>query len=137
MKFISMFEHETHARIKDCFVDQKDQALVFVVEPGELGKAVGKQGAHVKRFEQKLRKKVRVIAFHPEKLQFIQNMIMPLRVRSIEETPDGVVIIDGGDARTRGLLIGRAAQNLRNLEENVRRYFKVKEIRVIQGTGRI
>ena len=131
MKFIAMFEQETRARIKDCFVDGKTEGLVFVVEPGELGKAVGKQGIHVKKFEQKLKKKVRIVEFNPEKLQFIRNMILPLKLRNIEENQDGIIIIEGGDMQTKGLLIGRAAQNLRNLEENVRRYYDIKEIKVV------
>jgi ribosomal protein S3 len=33
--------------------------------------------------------------------------------------------------QTKGLLIGKNARNLRNMEKNIRRYFEVKEIRVV------
>ncbi|HLC46775.1 MAG TPA: NusA-like transcription termination signal-binding factor [Candidatus Nanoarchaeia archaeon] len=126
---ISLFERETHARVRDCFNDAK--GITFIVEQGDLGKAVGKQGMNVKRFENSLHKRVRIVEFNPDRREFILNMIRPLRVRGIEEQEDGTIIIQGGDTETKGLLIGRAAQNLRTLEEQVRRHYKVKEIKVV------
>jgi len=52
-------------------------------------------------------------------------------VSGISEDEMGIVTIAGPDSKTKGLLIGRNAQNLRNLEANVRRYFEVKEIKVV------
>ncbi len=128
MKFMSLFESLTHAQIKDCFMDEKFNCLTFVVQPGQIGKALGKKAVNVKKLEQKLMKKIRIIEFHPDKLQFIRNMVMPLRITDITEDENGIVTITGQDTKTKGLLIGR---NLRNLESNVRRYYEVKEIKVI------
>ena len=131
MKIMSLFENLTHARLKDCFADEKLNNLTFVVLPGEMGKALGKRAENVKTLERKLQKKIRVVEFNPDKLEFIKNMIMPLKVSGISEDEMGVVTIAGPDPKTKGLLIGRNAQNLRNLEANVRRYFEVKEIKVV------
>lgn len=128
---MSLFEQMTHAKVKDCFVDEKFNSLTFVVQPGEMGKALGKRAENVKKLEAKLQKKIRVVEFSPEKLDFIQNMIMPLKAENISEAEEGIVTISSNDTKTKGLLIGRNAQNLRNLEANVRRYFEVKEIRVV------
>ncbi|MBU0536307.1 MAG: NusA-like transcription termination signal-binding factor [Nanoarchaeota archaeon] len=131
MKFMSLFENITHARVKDCFIDEKLNSLVFIVQPGEIGKALGKNAVNIRILESKLNKKVRVIEFNPEKLEFIRNMVMPLRVNDVTEDEDGIITLIGPDTKTKGLLIGRNAQNLRNLESNLRRYFDVKEIKVV------
>ncbi len=131
MKFISLFEYVTHAKVKDCFIDkQMGDLLTFVVQPGQIGRAVGKGAINVKKLEQKIKRKIRVIEYHPELVGFIKNMIMPLKVDRIEQLEE-VVTIRSHDTKTKGLLIGRNAANLRNLEENVRRYFKVEEIKVV------
>jgi hypothetical protein len=44
---------------------------------------------------------------------------------------DGVFILTPVDLKTRGMLIGRNATNLRAFESIVQRYFPVKEIKVI------
>lgn len=130
MQYMTFFEQATGAPLKDCFVDTHLTLLTFVVDPGMIGKAVGKGGAMVHLLEQKFKRRLRIVEFHPEKLEFIKNMIMPLHIDSIREE-DGIVYMESRDMKTKGLLIGRNAQNLRNLEANVRRYFEVKEIRVV------
>ncbi len=130
MKYMSLFEQVTRAQVKDCFVDAHLSLLTFVVQPGQIGKAVGKKGSNVRLIENKLKRKIRVVEFHPDKIGFIKNMIMPLRVDEAREE-DGVIFLESKDVKTKSLLIGRSAQNLRNLEENVRRYFDVEEIKVV------
>lgn len=129
---IALFEKTTHAQIKDCFQDDVLGRLTFVVQPGELPRAVGKFGANVKHLEAKLNKKIRIVAFDPDKLVFIRNMVLPLQIQGIEEVEEGNIVITGHDTQTKGLIIGRNAANLRNLEQNCRRYFpEIKEIRVV------
>lgn len=132
MQFISLFEKITHAKVKDCYQDDVLGKLTFVVQPGQIRKAVGKQGSNIKRIEQKLKKRIRVIEFDPDLHGFIQNMILPLRVKDIEEQEDGIILLHSDDTKTKGLLIGRSAANLCNLEQNCRRYFpNIKEIKVV------
>ena len=38
---INLFEKITKARVKDCFLND---IIVFIVEEGDLGKAIGKKG---------------------------------------------------------------------------------------------
>jgi N utilization substance protein A len=129
MRFISMFESLTRTKLKDCFIDD-NELLTFVVEPGEIGRAVGKKAGNVKKIEAALKRKIKVVEYNPDVLRFVQNMILPLRVSDIKEE-DGVITLTGPDSQTKGLLIGRSAANLRLLEKNVKRYFDIKEIKVV------
>ncbi|MBI1969339.1 NusA-like transcription termination signal-binding factor [Candidatus Woesearchaeota archaeon] len=129
LQYMSLFENFTKAKLKDCFYDENLAALTFIVQPGELGKAVGKKGETIKHVGQLLKKRIRVIEFSEDKLQFIKNMVQPLQVDSIEER-GGKVVLQSADVKIKGLLIGKNAKNLRNLEKNVGRYFEVEEIRV-------
>ena len=131
MGFMSLFERMTGAQLKDCYTDDVLRCITFVVQPGQLGRAIGKKAVNVKRLQEKINKNIRIIEFHPDMLEFIKNMVAPLKVERIGQNEEGIVVITGPDTKTKGLLIGRNAQNLRNLENNVRRYFEVKEIRVV------
>jgi len=129
MKFISMFESLTKANVKDCF--EQNEKLVFVVNENEIGKALGKKGSNIKRMQDMLKRKIKVIEFSPDLLQFIQNAVYPSKVKDINEEED-IVTITPIDSQTRGYLIGKGAVNLRNTENIVKRYFKeLKEIRVV------
>ncbi|MBN2567777.1 NusA-like transcription termination signal-binding factor [Candidatus Woesearchaeota archaeon] len=128
MKLMSLFESVTGAGPKDCYEDDMG-TQVFVVKENEIGRAVGRQGANVHRLERMLNRKIKIVEFNPEIPQFIQNLVFPLRIADIRQD-GGVFTLTAADSRTRGLLIGRAAQNLRNYEKAVKRYFPIDELRV-------
>lgn len=128
MKYISLFDSLTRAKVKDCF--ELGEKLVFVVQPGEIGKALGKKAANVKRIENVLKKKIRVIEFDPDLIEFIKNVIYPINAKNIEQK-EKVIIITSPDTQARGLLIGKSAEILRNNEKVVKRYFDIEEIKII------
>ncbi len=129
MKFMSFFESLTKARLKDCFVD-KNSLLVFVVKENQIAKAIGKKGVNVKNIQEKLNRKIKIVEFNPHLETFVANIIRPLIGKEINVDEDIVTIV-GPDTKTKGLLIGRSGQNLRNYEETVKRYFDINEIKVI------
>lgn len=128
MKFLALFESTTHTGVKDCI--KKDDRIIFIVNNGEIGKAIGKKGINIKKLEQKLRKKVKIIEYDDDLLIFIQNVFYPNKVKEITEE-DGVVTIVPPDSKSRGYFIGRGASTLRAAEEIVKRYFDIKEIKVV------
>ena len=128
MQIIALFEQSTGAHVKDC-VNSAEQVL-FVVHEGEIAKAIGKGGQHVRNLERKLKKRVKVVEFHTDVLQFVRNLVAPIELREVK-MKDTTVFMSAKDLKSRGLLIGRGASNLRLFESIVKRYFPIKEIRVV------
>jgi transcription termination/antitermination protein NusA len=128
LKVMKLFDDVTKATLKDCFLDR--EKLVFLVENGELGKALGKNKMNITKLEKMLNRKIKIVEFSPDRLTFIKNYITPLKIDGITEEGDVVTIV-GPDTKTKGLLIGIKAQNLRNLEKIVGKYFTVQEIKVV------
>jgi len=127
MRFMSLFETLTGARVKDC-IDANNQ-LIFVVHEGQMGKAAGKRGANVKRIELAIKRKIKIVEYAPEVVAFVKNLVTPLRVKEAVED-EGVITLTAEDSQTRGMLIGRNATNLRSFEAVTKRYFPIKEIKV-------
>ncbi len=127
IKIISLFESMTKAKVKDCIANER---ILFIVEKDEISKAIGKGGANVKRIEKALNRKIKIVEFNSNLIQFIKNLIYPLKSKDIKEE-DKNIIITPIDNNTRGLLIGRAAQNLRGFEEIAKRYFDIEQIKII------
>ena len=127
MKLITLFESMTGAKVKDCIANKK---FIFIIEENEMGKAIGKNGVNVKRLESKLKRKIKLVEFSNDVLQFVKNLIYPLQGLDIKHD-NGVITIYGKDTGTRAMLIGRERQNINNLIGIVRRYFNIKEIKVV------
>ncbi len=129
LKLMSFFETVTKAKLKDCFVDQNSM-LVFVVEPVQYGLAVGRAGSNVKRVEAVLKRKIKIVEFSDDVISFVASLIQPSKAKQIT-LEDGTVTITPDSSESRGYIIGRAARNLRNYEIIIRRYFPLKELRVV------
>ena len=127
MKLIALFESMTGAKVRDCIANE---GLMFIVEENEMGKAIGRNGANIKRIENLLKKKIKLVEFSNDILHFVKNMIYPIEALDIK-LEDGIVAIHGRDTATKAILIGRERQNINHLTAIVKRYFDVKEIKVV------
>ena len=128
INFLGIFDQITRVHASDCF--KQDKRLVFVVAEGMAGKAVGKAGQNIKKLETMLKKKIKIVEKNDDLIIFVNNVIHPNKAKEITEEDD-IVTITPVDSITRGYLIGREAVNLRNYEKIVKRYFDIKEIKVV------
>ncbi len=129
MGYISIFENMTRTKLKDCFLSE--ELVIFVVQPNEIAKAIGKNGQNAKMVERILKKKIKIVEFSDDVIQFIKNFVFPLKVQEAIVDGNGLVTLSGGDTSTKSMLIGRNASNLRNTEGIVKRYFPIEKIRVV------
>ncbi len=128
IKLINLFENITHARVKDAFYLK--EVLTFVVFEGDMFKALGKNLSNLHRVEGLLQRKIKIVEYHPDIVKFIANLLYPYKVQDIKQ--DGhIVTITDPDQKTKGLIIGARAQNLRAYEGIVKKYFDIEEIKVV------
>jgi N utilization substance protein A len=126
MGYMSLFETLTQTKLKDCITGEK---LIFIVEEGQIGKAIGKKGINVKKLEQALNKRIRIAEYSSDVLQFVKNLIYPLQVKDIRKE-DNCIMVCADNTNTRSLLIGRERKNVNELKGIVKRYFNIDDIKV-------
>lgn len=126
IKIITLFESVSGAKVKDCIANEK---LTFIVEENEMGRAIGKNGATIKRLESMLKKKIRLVEFSNDILQFVKNIAHPIDLQNIKKE-EGTITITLKDTGAKAMLIGRERQNINHLSDIVKRYFDIKEIKI-------
>ena len=124
----TIMERITRTRVKDCF--KEEDTVYFVVGSGELGKAVGKGGSNIKKVQEELGKKIKVIEFRSNIADFVKNIIYPLKVEQVIEE-EGIVKIKESSKKTKSLLIGLGGKNLKLINRAVKRFFNVSEVIVV------
>ena len=114
MRMIAQFENLTGAGARDCVVDDKFGRILFVINPGEMGLAIGKKGASIKKASDAFGKKVEVVEYNPDKVQFIRNCFLPVQVMTVtfEEDEDGEIAYVEVRDDDRGLAIGKEGRNI-------------------------
>ena len=126
LKIIVFFEKITDARLKDYLPEHS----LFIVEQGEMGRAIGKNAANIRKVEQLLKRSVQLVEFNSNPGDFIRRPAHPAEIISVEEH-DGIVTIRGRDTKAKGMIIGREHSKLNLLKEIVKRHFPVTDIKVV------
>ena len=124
IKFISLFETLTRAKVKDCIYSEQ---LIFVVKPREIAKAIGKKASNIKKIENILKRKIKIVEFNDDVVIFVKNLIAPLKAEKITKE-DNVITISDVNNQTKAKLIGRESKNLKEYKKIVSRYFDIENI---------
>jgi N utilization substance protein A len=124
---ITLFENLTNAKVKD-FLDEEDK-IVIIIENGDLGKAIGREGKNIKMVENLMKKRLKIIEFNQDPLKFVKNFIYPIKPENIALNDD-FVEIKSKDRKSKGLLIGRERKNLNDLGKLLKGYFNIN-VRVL------
>jgi len=61
MRLISQFESLTGAGSRDFVVDNRNERLIFVINPGDMGLAIGKGGSSIKKASEVMGKRIEVV----------------------------------------------------------------------------
>ncbi|MFA5396125.1 MAG: NusA-like transcription termination signal-binding factor [Methanomicrobiales archaeon] len=135
LQLMSEFEHLTGAGSRDCIIDERNERLIFVINPGEMGRAIGKQGSSIKKASDELGKRIEVVEFSDDAEQFLKNCFLPARVTSVvfEEDDDGdlVAFIDVVE-EDRGIAIGKAGKNIYKAKCLAERQHDILDVQLVQ-----
>ncbi len=128
VQYLSLFGSVTGAFSKDCLVGRR--TVVFVVGEGNMGQAIGKGGKNVRRLEEILGKKVELVEYSSDPVQFIKNIFSPAKIDKVNVVERGgkkiaYVILDGKDRRALGRRLDAKVRLARTL---VARHFKIDNV---------
>lgn len=128
IKTINLFESLTGAKVKDCLTE--DGKIVFLVEEGNVRRAIGNNGANLKRISSMLKKEVNVIAFSDDVCRFARNLIYPNKADEI--LLDGkTLLIKVSDNTTKGRIYGRSRENMMRIERIIKNYFDIECVKIV------
>ena len=103
---INLFENVTGAKVKDCI---NDEELIFIIEEGNIKRALGKDNANIKKLESLLKKNIKLIAYSRDVIKFVTNLIYPIKPDNID-LKDDVIYITINDAKLKGRVYGRGME---------------------------
>ena len=129
IKLINLFEKISSVKVKDCLVNEN---IIFIVNKGYMGKAIGRNGVKIKKVESLINKKIKIFEFSDDICRFIKNFLAPLKIEEVSTDENKKLVnIKVNGISIKAKIIGRNNRNLNNLKSVVSRYFKVDSIRVV------
>jgi len=131
MRLMSLFQNVTGATARDCIEDEKQNRVIFVVNSGKMGLAIGKGGMHIKSLQNIVKRNVELVEFDEDPAKFLTNLLNPKLVSEVKIStrPDGskqaIVLVD---PRKKGIVVGREGRNAEKARLLAKRYFNITNV---------
>lgn len=131
MRLMSLFQNVTGATARDCIEDEKQNRIIFVVNAGKMGLAIGKGGSHIKTLQNIVKKNVELVEYDDDPAKFLKNMLNPKLISEVKinKRNDGskqaIVMVD---PRKKGIVVGREGKNAEKARLLARRYFDITSV---------
>lgn len=124
---------KTSVHIMDCVIEP--ERVVFVVQKGYLGVALGREAINLNRLKQQFSKEVKFIEMDEDKATFVKNLFKPFVPERVEmdQKPDGgpliaTVMLKADD---KGKAIGKGGKNINLVRALAKRHHLIDEVKVL------
>ena len=131
---MSLFQNISGATARDCVIDSKVERVIFVVNRGEMGLAIGRSGETIKKVQKAIGKQIELVEWSDDAKQFVLNSLNPQLVTEVRvsEKPDGsktvTVVVD---EKKKGAVLGKGGRNAEKARLLARRYFSIETIHIV------
>ncbi len=132
MRYIVLLQDITGASARDCIVDNENSRVIFVVKPGDAGKAIGRRGSNINMLRKVLGKDVDIVEYADNLEAFVKNVFTPARIintRLIERGRKKLLYITV-DPNDKGKAIGRRGRKVALARLILKRYYDIDEIKI-------
>jgi N utilization substance protein A len=133
MRYIALFESVSGASVKDCIIDEEQGRAIFIVNPGQVGVAIGRGGRNIHQLENMTGKKHEIIEYSEDPAQFIKNALKPAMVKEVrvtERTDGKKIAVVTVASKDKGVAIGKNGKNAERLRFLAKRYFNIQNVSI-------
>lgn len=138
LRLMSVFEGKTHVAARDCVEDEKHKRLIFVVNEGKAGAAIGKGGASIRAAQNAIKRDIEIAEYSDDPAKFLANVLRPKLVDkvNINKRENGAttatVMVDPSN---KALVIGRDGRNVSKARLLAERYFGITHVSIESAGG--
>ena len=131
MRKISLFQKITKVTPRDCLDDEKQDRLIFVVNEGKMGLAIGKNGSNIKSLQNLLKRNIELVEYFNDPIKFLKNLLNAKLINEVkistrvDGSSQAIVLVSPNN---KGLVVGRAGRNAEKARLLAKRYFDIPSV---------
>ena len=139
IKLMSLFQNVTCATARDCIEDEKLDRVIFVVNQGKMGLAIGKGGITIRNLQNVVKRNVELVEYAEDPVEFLKNTLNPKLIsevkinKRLDGSMQAIVVVD---AKKKGIVVGREGRNAEKARLLAKRYFQISSV-LIQSPEKI
>lgn len=125
MRYINLLDKVSRVRTRKCFAH--NNTIFFAVNSRMVSKAIGPAAINIKKIQEQIGKRIKIIREADgagDAKRFIEDIVSPVRMKSLE-VKDGCVVISAGNNQSKAALIGRNKRRYNELRRIVQDIFNL------------
>ncbi|MCC6010910.1 MAG: NusA-like transcription termination signal-binding factor [Desulfurococcaceae archaeon] len=133
-RYMALFSDLTGTTVKDCIIENDSNRIIFLVDPGDVGKAIGSRGFLIQKLKSLLNKNVEVVGYSNNLEEQVKYALMPARVTGIKlvNRPDGSkVLYVAVDPKDKAIAIGKNGRNVQRARLILKRHFDIDSVVIV------
>jgi transcription termination/antitermination protein NusA len=130
IRYIALFESLTGAVARDCFVDNENDRVIFVVKKGDMGLAIGKNGNNINKVKKSIGKHIEIVEYSSDIDEFIANTLQPVsvkRVQVVSKENKKLAYVEVM-SKDRGIAIGKNGRNIYKAKVLANRHHGLEDV---------
>ncbi|MCD6301629.1 MAG: NusA-like transcription termination signal-binding factor [Staphylothermus sp.] len=130
-RYMALLHELTGVHVRDCIVDEENDRIIFLVNPDEVGRAVGPRGLYVQKLRKILGKNIEIVGYSDNLEDQVKYALTPARVREVKvaNRPGGKkVVYVSVEPSDKGIAIGKGGKNVSRAKLILKRYFDIDAV---------
>ena len=130
IRYIALFESLTRAVARDCYIDDENDRVIFVVKKGDMGLAIGKNGNNINRVKRSIGKHIEIVEFSDDVDEFIANALQPVPVKKVQvvtKESKKLAFVEV-TSKDRGIAIGKNGRNINKAKVLAHRHYGLEDV---------
>lgn len=130
MQYINMASRITRTTIINCVIT--DDNLIFIVNNGQIGQAIGKNAKNLKKLRNLFKKNIKFVEYSKDKKTFIKNLCKPYKVNDItfEGSEENIIAKVEVDPSEKSKIIGKGGKNIEIIRNLAQRHHSIKDVQI-------
>ncbi|MEM1642824.1 MAG: NusA-like transcription termination signal-binding factor [Desulfurococcaceae archaeon] len=130
IRYMALLHELTGVNVRDCIIDDEFNRIIFLVNPDEVGVAVGTKGVNVQRMKKIVGKNIEIVGYSDKVEELVRYALMPARIRDVRiiERLGRKTVYVNVEPNDKGLAIGRNGKNVARLKTILKRYHDIDSV---------
>ena len=126
-RYIEELRILTKATALDCIIDERFERIIYVIQKGDMGFAIGKKGENIRRMQSVLGKRIEMVEYAEEPAEFLANIFRPVEIQKVEKDPlTGALLVTIQKKSDLGTAIGKKGANIEKARLLMRKFWDVE-----------
>ncbi|MEM4527983.1 MAG: NusA-like transcription termination signal-binding factor [Desulfurococcaceae archaeon] len=130
-RYMALLNEITGVAVRDCVIDEENNRIIFLVNPEDIGRAIGPRGFFVQQLRKLLNRNIEIVGYSDKLDEQIKYALAPARVKEVKlvTKPDGTkVVYVAVDPSDKAIAIGKNGKNAYRARLILKRHFNIDSV---------